>query len=149
MSNRSIITDAFVEKLRQIDGTTSPYNPSYQFKTDLHRNAYRGYKFIDEINDFPSIYMVSGQEQRIYHTRNLTESVVSTTIRCYVNSDDSQQQLNDLITDIEHVVYNMTLDVNLQLQNISIKRIETDSGLLEPYGMAEIFLDLRFEIFDN
>ena len=120
MSNRSIITDAFVEKLRQIDGTTSPYNASYQFKTDLHRNAYRGYKFIDEINDFPSIYMVSGQEQRIYHTRNLTEAVVSTTIRCYVNSDDSQQQLNDLITDIEHVVYNMTLDVNLQLQNISI-----------------------------
>jgi len=148
MSNRSMITEAIIKKLQQIDGSTSPYDASYEFKTDIHRNVYRGYKYIDEINDFPSLYVVSGQEQRVYHTKDLTESIVSTTIRCYVYSDDAEQQLNDLIQDIEHVIYNMSLDVQLQLQDITIKEIDTDSGLLEPYGMAEIFLNIRFEVFN-
>jgi hypothetical protein len=148
MSNRSMITDALVSKLKQIDGATSPYNASYEFKTNLHTNAFRGYKTIDEINDFPAVFVVSGLEERIYHTKGLTESRVTTTIRAYMYTDDPQQQLVDLIQDIEHVVYNMNLNVNLQLQDITITEINTDSGLLEPYGMAEIFLNTRFEIFN-
>lgn len=149
MSNRKLIADRVVLLLRQIDRSASPYSPDYEFKTDLHRNVYRGYKFIDEINDFPSVYATSGLEQRIYNTNNLTESLVAVTLRCYVYGEDPQKQLSDLIQDIEHVIYNLTFDTVLQVQDITIKEIVTDSGLLEPYGMAEIFLNIRFEIFDN
>ena len=149
MSNRRLITDEVLRCLRKINGSASPYSPSYEFKSDLHLNVYKGFKFIDEINDFPSIYTNSGLEQRIYNTSNLTESVVTTTIRCYVYGQDPQQQLSNIIEDIEHVIYHMTLDTEIQAQDITIKEIITDSGLLEPYGMAEIFLNIRFEIFDN
>lgn len=149
MSNRKLISDQLVSYLRQIDGSTSPYSSSYEFKIDLHRNAYRGFRFIDEINDFPSIYVTSGLEQRIYNTNRLTESVVTVTVRCYVYGEEPQQQLSDLIEDVEHVIYNSSFDTQIQVQDITIKQILTDSGLLEPYGMAEIFLNVRFEIFDN
>lgn len=148
MSNRSMIADALVDALKQIDKTTSPYNAFYEFKTDLHRNAYRGYKFIDEINDFPSIFITLSNEDRIYHTNNLVESSITMIIRCYIHGEDSQELLNDLVQDVEHVIYNIKFDVNLQVQDVTIKEIETDSGLLEPYGMAEIFLNLRFEVFN-
>lgn len=149
MSNRKLISDQLISYLRQIDGSTSPYSSSYEFKTDLHRNAYRGFRFIDEINDFPSIYVTSGLEQRIYNTNRLTESIVTVTVRCYVYGEDPQQQLSELIEDVEHVIYNSSFDTQIQVQDITIKQILTDSGLLEPYGMAEIFLNVRFEIFDN
>jgi hypothetical protein len=148
MSNRSMIADALVSAIKQIDGTTSPYDADYEFKTDLHRNVYRGYKTIDEINDFPAIFVVAGLEQRRYNTKDLTESLVQITVRAYVYSDNPQEQLVNLIQDVEHVVYNVRFDVNLQVQDITIKKIDTDSGLLEPYGMAEIFLNLRFEVFN-
>ncbi len=149
MSNRRLIVDEIVRNLKKIDGRTSPYNPEYQFNNDIHGNAYRGLRFIDEINDFPSLYLTSGLEQRIYQSKGLTESVVSLTIRCYVYGEEPQQQLSYLIQDIEHIVYNMTLNLDLQTQDISVKEILTDSGLLEPYGMAEIFLNMRFEILNN
>jgi hypothetical protein len=150
MSNRKLITNSIVADLKKINKSTSPYNYSYEFKTDLHNNVYdSGYKYIDEINDFPSVYVVSGLERRIYQTKQLTESLVRTAIRCYVYGDDAQQQTNDIIQDIEHVIYNMKPDVGLLIQDITVKEILTDSGLLEPYGMAEIFLNTRFEIYNN
>ncbi len=149
MSNRKLITDAIVAAIQKIDGRTSPYDASYEFKTNLHENAYRGFKFIDEINDFPSVYAASGLEQRVYQTSLLTEGIVTTTLRGYVYGEDAQQQTNDLVQDIEHVIYNMTFDSSIQVQDVTVKQILTDSGLLEPYGMAEIFLNTRFEIFNN
>lgn len=149
MSNRRLITDEIVRYLRQINGSSSPYSTAYEFKTDLHLNVYKGFKFIDEINDFPSVYITSGLEQRIYNTKELTESIVTTAVRCYVYGQDPQQQLSDIVEDIEHVVYNFKFDTLVQVQDVTIKEILTDSGLLEPYGMAEIFLNTRFEIFNN
>jgi hypothetical protein len=149
MSNRNLITSAIINSLKRIDGRTSPYNASYEFKTDVRENVYKGFVYIDEINDFPSIYVTSGSEQRIYNTNKLTEAVVSTAIRCYIYGADSQQQVDNIISDVEHVIYSYKLDTTLQIQDITIKEILTDSGLLEPYGMAEIFLTTRFEIFDN
>ena len=149
MSNRNLINNAIIACLKKIDGRTSPYSADYEFKTDLHENAYRGFVFIDEINDFPSVYVTSGQEQRIYHTSGLTESVVSSAIRCYIYGPDPQIQVSNIISDIEHVIYSSKFDTTLQIQDITIKEILTDSGLLEPYGMAVIFLTIRFEIFDN
>jgi len=149
MSNRNLINDAIIACLKKIDGRTSPYSPDYEFKTNLNENVYRGFVFIDEINDFPSVYVTSGQEERIYHTNNLTESIVSSALRCYIYGPDSQNQVDNIISDIEHVIYSSNFDTTLQIQDITIKEILTDSGLLEPYGMAEIFLTVRFEIFDN
>jgi hypothetical protein len=147
MSNRTQINDLLVNAIKQIDGRASPYDPNYNFKTDLRDNVYRGLKFLDEINDFPSIYITSGRETRKFNTNNNTEARVETTLRCYVYGDDPVNQINDLILDVEHIIYNLTFTSSLQLFDINIITVLTDSGLLHPYGMAEIFLSTRFEIF--
>lgn len=149
MSNRSLIANALVKELQKIDGRTSPYDYSYSFKTDLNSNVFRNYKTIDELNDFPSLVILSGLERRKYQTKGLTEAVVLVKIFVYVYSDEPQSQLSDIIDDVEHVIYNMKLDVDLLIQDITVEEIETDLGLLQPYGMAEIFLSVRFEIFNN
>jgi hypothetical protein len=147
MSNRSQINDLLVSELKNINGRVSPYDAAYSFKTSVHNNVYRGLKYLDEINDFPSIYVTSGREVRKFNTNNNTEARVETTLRCYMYGDDVVNQINDLIQDVEHVIYNLTFDPSLQVFDISIITILTDSGLLRPYGMVEIFLSTRFEIF--
>lgn len=144
MSNRTDINNYIVEQLKQIDGYS--YLKDYQFKTDVHLNVYVGTKFLDEINDFPSIYSVSPEETRIYNTMGTSEAFVTTILKLYVYSDDSIEDLKNLIEDVTQVIYSLTPPLDLQVKDITIKEINLDSGLLQPYGMAEIFLTTRFEI---
>lgn len=144
MSNRTDINNYIVEQLKQIDGYS--YLKDYQFKTDVHLNVYVGTKFLDEINDFPSIYSVSPEETRIYNTMGTSEAFVTTILKLYVYSDDSIEDLKNLIEDVTQIIYSLTPPLELQVKDITIKEINLDSGLLQPYGMAEIFLTTRFEI---
>jgi hypothetical protein len=144
MSNRTDINNYIVEQLKQIDGYS--YLRNYKFKSDVHLNVYIGTKFLDEINDFPSIYSVSPEENRIYNTIGTSEAFVTTILKLYVYSDNSIEDLKNLIEDITQVIYSLTPPLDLQVKDITIKEINLDSGLLQPYGMAEIFLTTRFEI---
>jgi hypothetical protein len=146
MSNRTKITNYIVEQLQIIDGRSSPFSADYVFLSNIHKNVYRGIKYLDEINDFPSIYITSNVERRQYQTNGNTEGLVATAIRCYVYGDDTELQLSNIFQDIEHVLYNMQVPNEFTSLDITIDSLLTDSGLLEPYGMAEIFLSSRFEI---
>ena len=146
MSNRTKITNYIIEQLQKIDGYTSPFSADYVFLSNLHKNVYRGVKYLDEINDFPSIYVTSNVERRKYQTNGNTEGIVFTAIRCYVMGDDTEVQLSNIFQDIEHILYNMQVPNEFTSLDITIDTTLTDSGLLEPYGMAEIFLSSRFEI---
>lgn len=149
MSNRILITRFLIDSLKIINGGVSPYDSSYTFNTNLHENVYIGQLYIDEINDFPSIYISSGEEFRTYNTSNLIEAEVLTTIRCYSYSGDTFEANNNIIKDVEHVIYNMKIPVEFQAQDVTIRSVLIDTGLLAPYGMAEIFLTTKFEIFNN
>lgn len=146
MSNRTNINNFLISQLRRIDGSVSPFDSSYYFLSNLHENVYSGFKYIDEINDFPSLFLVSPKEIRKYNTNHNTESIVTTTIRYYVYGDDLETQLSNIFQDVEHIVYNMSLSTEFKSLDITIEKFITDSGLLKPYGMAEIFLSSRFEI---
>lgn len=144
MSNRTKINNYIVEQLQQIDGKA--FKNNYTFTTDLHRNVFVGTKFIDEINDFPSIYVVSPEENRIYNTAGATEAYISTILKIYVYDDDTISALENIIKDVTEVVYSLTFPLDFQVKDVTIKEINIDSGLLKPYGMSEIFLITRFEI---
>ena len=60
MSRRTSIIKALTEKLKLINGQGI-------YKTNLYQNAYAKLKFWDEVNDFPSVYLTPGSEQREYH----------------------------------------------------------------------------------
>lgn len=137
MSARSSIVKALAEKFKIIDGTGT-------YKTNISGNAYTKLRFWDEVNDFPCIYVVAGQETREYHPGAFKWGYLNISIKCYVKGEDPQAELENLLEDIETVLdanRNLVYDTNVagaQLTEISITSIVTDEGLLEPYGIGEV-----------
>ena len=144
-SRRSDIIDLLVTELKKIDGGTSDFDYSYTFNTDLSNNVERKIKFLDEVNDFPSLYIAAGTEIRDFNSQNLTNATLDATIRAYVFSEDqSQEKIDDLIQDIEHVIYRIGDNSNKGIQQISISNLSTDEGLLTPYGLSEIEVTIDY-----
>lgn len=143
MSRRTSIVKALTEKLKVIDGT-GVYN------TNLFNNAYPFLKFWDEINDYPSLYMSTGSESREYIPGNFTWCFLGVSIKLYCKGEDSQEQLELLLEDVENVINAnrvLVYDVPnaLETTEILISSITTDESLLMPYAVGEINLQVRYQ----
>lgn len=145
MSKRNSIARALAEKLKTIDGT-APYT------TNLYDNSYAKLKFWDEIQDFPAVYLVPGTEVREYHPADFTWCFLNISVKVYVRDQDNPQfALETLIHDLETcinknrvLVYDQ--DNSLETTEILIQSIMTDEGLLTPYGVGEMNLQVRYAL---
>jgi len=146
-NRRSEIVDFLITELKNIDGGTSNYSASYTFNVNLFNNVYRGVKFLDEVNDFPAIYLAAGAENREFESLSLTVATLDVTIRSYVYGEDNSQSLaDDLLEDIEHVIYSLEDSPTKGIQDITIESITVDEGLVEPYGLAEVNLQITYRL---
>lgn len=146
-SRRKEIVEFLVERLKEIDGLVSPYNSSYTFNHNLFNNVYRKLKFIDEVNDFPALYLSAGTETRNFQSENLTVATLDVIIRAYVYGEDNSQTLSDnLVEDIEHIIYTIEDSPERGILDITIDSISTDEGLSAPYGIAEIELQIVYRL---
>jgi hypothetical protein len=144
MSRRTSILTALADKFKTLlDGITYPSN--------VYGNAYPKLKFWDEVNDFPSIYMSPGIEQRQYELAGFAWGFLNVSIKVYTRGEDAQMQLEQLLEDIEtvvdqnrSVVYDTTR--NYETTEILVVSITTDEGLLAPYAVGEINLQVRYQI---
>jgi hypothetical protein len=144
MSRRTSIVKALTEKLKNIDGSGS-------YNTNVHGAVYPTLKFWDECNNFPSIYVVAGNESREYHPSSFTWGYLGIALKIYTKGEDAQQLLENLLEDVENVI-----DANRQLvydaaknystTEILISSIITDEGQLVPYAIGEINLQVRYAI---
>lgn len=147
MSRRTSIIKALAEKFKEIDGT-GPY------KTNLFQNSYAKLKFWDEVQDFPCVYMHPTNETRDYLPSNFTWGLLGVCVKVYVRGeDDAQDQLENLLDDLElcidaNRVLKYDVANNLETTEILIQSITTDEGLLAPYGVGEINLEVRYAL-DN
>ena len=145
MTKRISIVTALAEKFKVIDG-----NPPYA--TDLFDNSYPKLKFWDEVQDFPCVYLTAGTEVREYHPADFIWGFLNISVKVYVRSEnEAQQQLEDLINDLETVINNnrvLVYDItnNLSTTEILIQSITTDEGLLAPYGVGELNLQVRYAL---
>lgn len=144
MSRRTSIIKALSEKLKGINGQ-APY------QINLFGNAYAKLKFWDEVKDFPSVYLTPGSEMREYLPGDFVWGFLGISIKAYCHGEDSQEQLEKLLEDIETCVdANRVLvyDVakNYETTEILIQSITTDEGLLAPYAVGEINLQVRYAI---
>lgn len=143
---RKEILNTLKSELKNIDGDVSPYDSSYTFVSNLYSNIIRGFKFIDEINEFPSVYIHGGEELRIYHSNGLVDAELPVVARCYVKSETPQSDLDKISQDIEHMLENIPNEETLGIMDISIDVISTDEGLMDPYGIGEIFFNVFYEL---
>lgn len=144
-SKRVSIVKALTEKFKEIDGTGV-------YKTNLFGNAYPKLKFWDEVNDFPSVYATAGTEMREYLPSNFIWGYLNISVKVYVRSEDSaQEQLEALLADLETCVdANRVLvydsDNHYETTEILVQSITTDEGLLAPFGVGEINLQVRYAL---
>lgn len=146
-SRRKEIVEFVRDELKNINGGTSTYNGVYTYNTNLFNNVYRKLRFLDEVNDFPAIYIAAGTEIRNFESKDLTVATLDVTIRAYVYGEDNSQSLaDDLVQDIEHVIYSLEDRSDIGIQDITIDNISTDEGLAHPYGLAEIELTTVYRL---
>lgn len=145
MTRRISVVKALAEKFKIIDGTGS-------FKTNLFNNSYPKLKFWDEVQDFPCVYLTAGTEIREYMPADFTWGFLNVSIKVYVRSEsEAQQLLEDLLDDLEKVIHDNRVLVydttnNLSTTEILIQSITTDEGLLAPYGVGEINVQVRYAL---
>ncbi len=144
VSKRANIIAALATELKKINGAG-------QFLVDLNNNVSTRLMFWDEVDDFPCVHLNAGSETRTYQGAGYKDRFLAVTIRCYVNEEDAQMSLNALMEDIETVIENSNTlqytDKQNQIYNVqqmSIISIDTDEGVLEPYGVGEILIEVRY-----
>lgn len=144
MSKRTSIAKALVAKLNGINGI-APYT------NNLYSNAHAKLKFWDEVQSFPAVYLTPGSEQREYLPSGFTWGYLGIALKVYCKGDEAQEELETLLEDIETCI-----DANRVLVYDAVKRYETteiliqsittDEGLLAPYAVGEINLQVRYAI---
>ena len=143
-SRRQSIVNALVTQLKTING-------SGNFLTNVFENVSPRLKFWDEVEDFPSVHLNAGSETRDYQGAGYKDRFLSVTIRMYVNEEDAVDALDRLIEDVETVIeansrlaYTDKQNNTQYTQQITVVSIDTDEGVLEPYGVAEMLVEVRY-----
>ena len=143
-SKRLNIINSLVLKLKDIDGSGA-------YLTDVNENVEPRLKFWDEIEEFPALHLNAGSETREYQAGGYKDRFFSVTVRCYVNEEDAQAALNALMEDVETVLeensrleYVDAYNKSYYTQQITIVSIDTDEGVLEPLGIGEMLVEVRY-----
>jgi len=138
------IVEGLVNKLKDIDGTG-------QFLTNVEENVSPRLKFWDEVEEFPAIHLNAGSETREYQAGGYKDRFLSITLRCYVQAEDAVAALDELLEDVETVVeensrlkYKDRNNVDQCTQQITVVSIDTDEGVLEPLGVGEMLIEVRY-----
>tara|TARA_X000001382_G_scaffold122791_1_gene106041 strand:+ start:2646 stop:3104 length:459 start_codon:yes stop_codon:yes gene_type:complete len=138
------IVEALVNKLKDIDGTG-------QFLSNVNENVSPRLKFWDEVDEFPAIHLNAGQETREYQGGGYKDRFLTITLRCYVQDEDTVLALDELLEDVETVIeenasltYKDRNNADQHTQQITIVSIDTDEGVLEPLGVGEMLIEVRY-----
>ena len=138
------IIEALVNKLKDIDGTGF-------FLSNVNENVSPRLKFWDEVDEFPAIHLNAGPETREYQGGGYKDRFFSITVRCYVQDEDTVRALDELLEDVETVIednarltYKDRNNADQHTQQITVVSISTDEGVLEPLGVGEMLIEVRY-----
>ena len=138
------IVNALVNKLKDIDGTGF-------FRANLNENVLPRLKFWDEVEEFPAVHLNAGQETREYQAGGYKDRFLTITVRCYVQEEDAVNALDELLEDVETVIeensqltYKDRNNADQHTHQITVVSIDTDEGVLEPLGVGEMLIEVRY-----
>lgn len=110
------------------------------------RGVMRGFRWLDTINDFPLItYNV--QESTLDHIGdNYRYYALDIALRAYVRGEDPQSLLDQLMQDIEERVisFESSADPALEIVDARIDSIDSDEGVVAPYGVTDVRLTISY-----
>ena len=144
-TKRTKIAEALANKIKEIDG-------NHPFNTNVFDNVQSKMVFLDEIEQYPKVCVVAGDESREYQPAGYKWRFLTLTVRAYVhNEEDAQEELALLLEDIERIidendalVYDDTVDPNESTTSLTIESIGTDEGVIQPLGIGEMVVEVRY-----
>jgi len=143
MNKRTQIISALVDLFKTNLTGDSPYI------TNIFENV-KGYvTFWDEVSDWPQICIYTGIETREHLPAGFKWAFLTVNIRIYVNDEEAKDRLEEVFEDIEAILdanNNLTVDGNDLSTDVRILSIADDEGLLNPLGVGEITLEVRYEV---
>jgi hypothetical protein len=142
---RKKIVDALVKQIRGIDGQF-PYN------SNVFNNVHGHMVFLDQIQEYPKVCIVAGDETRQYQPNEFKWRFLSLDIRVYVEDrEDSQEVLALLMEDIERIIdendvltYDDTVSPNLKTTSLTLQSLSTDEGVMAPLAIGELTVACRY-----
>jgi len=114
------------------------YNHIQIIKNSLAEIAAIGSRYLNEINDFPSISII---QQKKYINTDLKLYTINFIIRGYVMSDEDSTDDSEQLVRLVEERLNAVKD---SFDGIRILSIDTDTGLLSPYGVCNIQCEAKW-----
>jgi hypothetical protein len=109
-------------------------------ETALAAIATVGPGFIDQVSDFPAVALLRPSVERAYIGKRVTVDSFSFVVRGYVLTDEESISASEaLARSIEQCI--QSLDSPL-IYSARVLSVETDEGLLSPYGMCDIVCEV-------
>ena len=142
---RKKIVNALVKQIKEIDG-------NYPYNSNVFNNVHGNMIFLDQIQEYPKVCVVAGDETRQYQPNEFKWRFLSLDIRVYVeDQEDPQEVLSLLCEDIERVIddndvltYDDTVSPNLTTTSLTFRSLSSDEGVLTPLGIGELTLECRY-----
>lgn len=138
-TRRKQIIDGLVTEL----GQTSDVSSS---------NVFRHFKYLDEINDFPSVCLLPRNEARIERGANRRLGIIEVALRGYTFDENNLDRAEFLAQNVEAKVDSFSANVAAKANGVSDVRVvtfRTDEGLFEPYGIADLELQILYDVEED
>ena len=126
------------------------------FKTEIGQtpdvdasNVYKHYKFLDELNDFPSVCFVAESERREQLGANRRLGTIDVALRGYVFDENNVDKAEILAQNVESKVDSFSANVAARANGVSDARVtsfRTDEGLFTPYGLADLEIQILYDL---
>jgi|TARA_R110001592_G_scaffold54396_4_gene166432 hypothetical protein len=111
-------------------------------------NVHKRFKYLDELNDFPSITFLAGGEDRTHYGSGEKFGSMTIQLRNYVFAEDQLDAAEELSNNVELDVIDKfaNLHRDLGVESANVVEFRTDEGLFAPYGIGDQTVAIVYNI---
>ena len=116
----------------------------------LEDNISRNYHVLDEVNDFPALTMIPRAEIREHRGAGRKIATFNIQMRAYAFDGDGSEIINvteDLGEEIDSAVDTFAASAReFEVEEARVLTFNTDEGLFAPYGIADLEIQIAYEV---
>jgi hypothetical protein len=110
-------------------------------------HVYRGFRWLDQINDFPTISYNIQSSSLVHIGANDRYYSCSVALRAYVRGEDPQALLDQILLDIEDVTQSFrdVASPSLEVVDARVDSVSSDEGVMAPIGVADMRITISYK----
>ena len=110
-------------------------------------NITRRLAFLHEVNDFPAVCFSQATERRLHYGAGRKLAQLDLQLRGFVHGEDAPRLAEELAKSLENAVDDYAKSHrDLDLEEARVYTLRTDEGLYEPHGIADLNIEITYEV---